>query len=81
LICGDEVAGTLTLTPAEDGCYLDGLAGRKLISPDGVITEAGVVVGRARREGPARVMIRHADGSWWVYCAPMMGLLECDDVP
>jgi hypothetical protein len=54
--------------PAADGCYLSGLPGRNLLSPDGTITADGAVVGSATGSG-ARVHVAHPDGTQWLYCA------------
>jgi len=51
-----------------DGCYLSGLPGRNLLSPDGTITADGAVVGIATGSG-ARVMVAHPDGSQWLFRA------------
>ena len=67
LICGGEVNGQIDLMPAADGCYLSGLPGRKLLAPNGTITEGGVVVGKAVSQG-AGVDIRHPDGGFWLAC-------------
>lgn len=68
-ICGDNAGGTrVDLTPAADGCYLSGLPGRNLLSPDGTITADGEVVGMATGTG-ARVNVVRTDGSDWLFCA------------
>jgi len=61
------------LTAEEDGCYLAGLPGHKLLAPDGTITENGVAVARAQKFGP-QVGIYYPDGSQWLYCG---GDLPC----
>lgn len=66
-ICGGDVT-RIDLTPEADGCYLSGLPGRNLLSPDGTITADGEVVGIAVGSG-ARVMVHHPDGSLWLFCA------------
>ena len=65
--CGGEVT-RIDLMPAADGCYLSGLPGRNLLSPDGTITADGAVVGSATGSG-ARVHVAHPDGTRWLYCA------------
>ena len=66
-ICGGDVT-RIDLMPAADGCYLSGLPGRNLLSPDGTITADGAVVGSATGSG-ARVHVAHPDGTQWLYCA------------
>jgi hypothetical protein len=66
-ICGGDVA-RIDLTREVDGCYLSGLPGRNLLSPDGTIIADGVVVGKATGSG-ARVHVAHPDGTQWLYCA------------
>jgi hypothetical protein len=56
------------LKPEVDGCYLSGLPGRNLLSPDGTIIADGVVVGKATGSG-ARVHVAYPDGTQWLYCA------------
>jgi len=69
-ICG---ANTMfSLTPEADGCYLSGLPGRKLIAPDGTITEGGSLVGSARDAG-VRVSVLYPDGTQWLFCARSEG--------
>ena len=69
-ICG---ANTIfSLTPEADGCYLSGLAGRKLIAPDGTISEGGALVGMARDAG-VRVSLLYPDGTQWLFCARSEG--------
>ena len=63
----------VTLVSEDDGCYLSGLPGHKLLSADGTITENGVNVGRAQRFGP-QVGLYYPDGSQWLYCG---GALPC----
>lgn len=65
--CGGDVT-RVDLTPEADGCYLSGLPGRNLLSPDGTITADGAVVGIAKGTG-ARVTVAHPDGSQWLFCA------------
>ena len=75
-VCGgyaDASETDITLTPEEDGCYLSGLSGHKLLGPDGTITEDGVEIGRAQKFGP-QVGFYHPDGSSWFYCG---GNLPC----
>jgi len=67
VICGGEVNGQIDLMPAADGCYLSGLPGRKLLAPDGTITEGGAVVGKAASHG-AGVDVTHLDGGYWLTC-------------
>jgi len=66
-ICGGDVS-RIDLTPEADGCYLSGLPGRNLLSPDGTITADGAVVGIATDYG-ARVHIVYPDGTLWLVCA------------
>src|SRR3954470_22221937 len=61
-------ATRIDLTPEVDGCYLSGLPGRNLLSPDGTITADGAVVGTAMGSG-ARVYVSYPDGTQWLYCA------------
>jgi hypothetical protein len=63
----------ITLVAEDDGCYLSGLPGHKLLAPDGTITENGVNVARAQRFGP-QVGLYYPDGSQWLYCG---GALPC----
>jgi hypothetical protein len=63
----------VTLVSEDDGCYLSGLPGHKLLGPDGTITENGVKVARAQRFGP-QVALYYPDGSQWLYCG---GALLC----
>jgi len=63
----------VTLVSEDDGCYLAGLPGHKLLAPDGTITENGVNVARAQRFGP-QVGLYYPDGSQWLYCG---GALPC----
>ena len=76
-VCGG-VQGTpytyVTLVSEDDGCYLSGLGGHKLLATDGTITENGVQVGSALKLGP-QVALSHADGSDWLYCG---GNLPCN---
>ena len=72
-ICGGDVT-RIDLTPEPDGCYLSGLPGRKLIGPDGTITEAAAIVGKAAGTG-ARVTVSYPDGSQWLFCAGGGGCL------
>lgn len=65
--CGADV-GRIDLQPEPDGCYLSGLPGRNLISPDGTITADGAVVGTAVGSG-ARVHVSYPDGTQWLFCA------------
>lgn len=65
--CGGDVT-LIDLTPEEDGCYLSGLPGRNLLSPDGTITADGAVVGKATGSG-ARVHVACPDGTQWLFCA------------
>ena len=67
LICGGEVNGQIDLMPADDGCYLSGLPGRRLLAADGTITEGGAVVGKAISRG-AGVDISYPDGGSWLVC-------------
>jgi hypothetical protein len=66
-ICGGDVT-RIDLRPEVDGCYLSGLPGRNLLSPDGTIIAEGAVVGKATGSG-ARVHVAHPDGTQWLYCA------------
>jgi hypothetical protein len=66
-ICSGDVT-RIDLTPAADGCYLSGLPGRNLLSPDGRITADGIVVGMATGTG-ARVSVVRPDGTPWLFCA------------
>jgi hypothetical protein len=66
-ICGGDVT-RIDLTPEADGCYLSGLRGRNLLSPDGTIIADGVVVGKATGSG-ARVQVVYPDGTQWLFCA------------
>jgi hypothetical protein len=74
--CGGA-AGTpytyVMLVAEDDGCYLSGLPGHKLLAADGTITENGVSVARAQRFGP-QVGLYYPDGSQWLYCG---GVLPC----
>jgi hypothetical protein len=45
-----------------------GLPGRKLLAPDGTVTEDGVVIGHADGSG-ARVTVTDANGAQWLFCA------------
>ena len=65
-ICGGAVE-RIDLTPDADGCFLSGLPGRNLLSPDGTITANGVVVGSADGTG-ASVHVAYPDGSQWLFC-------------
>jgi len=65
--CGGDVT-RIDLKPEADGCYLSGLPGRNLLSPDGTITAGGGVVGMATGSG-ARVQVAHPDGTQWLFCA------------
>ena len=65
--CGGY-ATPIDLTPEADGCYLSGLPGRNLLSPDGTITADGAVVGKATGSG-ARVHVAYPDGTQWLFCA------------
>ena len=69
-ICGANTL--LILTPEADGCYLSGLPGRKLIAPDGTITEGRAPVGMARDAG-VRVSVLYPDGTQWLFCARSEG--------
>jgi len=69
-ICGATT--TFNLTPEADGCYLSGLPGRKLIAPDGTITEGGSLVGTAKDAG-VRVSVYYPDGTQWLFCARSEG--------
>jgi hypothetical protein len=64
--CGGDVTH-IDLEPEADGCYLSGLPGRNLLSPDGTITADGTVVGMAVGSG-ARVHVSHPDGTQWLFC-------------
>ena len=64
--CGGDVT-RVDLTPEMDGCYLSGLPGRNLLSPDGTISSGGTVVGKATGSG-ARVHVTYPDGSLWLFC-------------
>jgi hypothetical protein len=66
-VCGNEYP-RIDLVPEADGCYLSGLPGRNLLSPDGTVTSGGEVVGEATGTG-ARVSVTRPDGSRWLYCA------------
>jgi hypothetical protein len=66
-ICGGDVQ-RIALVPEADGCTLMGLPGRKLLSPDGTVTEDGVVIGHADGSG-ARVTVTDANGAQWLFCA------------
>jgi len=66
-ICGGDVT-RIDLKPEADGCYLSGLPGRNLLSPDGTIIADGEVVGKATGTG-ARVTVTYPDGTQWLYCA------------
>lgn len=64
-ICGAN--NQILLTREEDGCYLAGLPGHKLLAPDGTVTEGGEVVGKATKFGP-QVGLYYPDGTQWTYC-------------
>jgi hypothetical protein len=70
---GDAGYTDVILTVEDDGCYLSGLPGHKLLAPDGTITEAGSPVARAQKFGP-QVGLYYPDGSQWLYCG---GNLPC----
>ena len=70
-ICGGDVT-RIDLTPEADGCYLSGLPGRNLLSPDGTVMADGVVVGTATGTG-ARVNVVRPDGTLWLVCAAAGG--------
>jgi len=70
-ICGGSPdAGPLDimLTREDDGCYLAGLSGHKLLGSDGTVTEGGAVIAKAIRFGP-QVGLYYPDGTQWRYCA------------
>jgi len=71
---GDAGYTDVILTVEDDGCYLSGLPGHKLLAPDGTITEAGSPVARAQKFGP-QVGLYYPDGSQWLYCG---GNLPCN---
>jgi hypothetical protein len=75
-VCGTDLP-RVDLEPEADGCYLSGLPGRNLLSPDGTITADGVVVGHAVGTG-ARVHVSYPDGTQWLVCAGGGG---CRTVP
>jgi hypothetical protein len=64
--CGGDVT-RIDLEPEADGCYLSGLPGRNLLSPDGTITADGAVVGIATSSG-TRVHVAYPDGTQWLFC-------------
>ena len=66
-ICGGS-ATRIDLKQEADGCYLMGLPGRKLLAPDGSITEDGAVIGHADGTG-ARVTVLDTNGAQWLFCA------------
>jgi hypothetical protein len=69
-ICGgaaDAGQVDIMLTLEEDGCYLSGLSGHKLLGSDGTITEGGAAIGKVMRFGP-QVGLYYPDGSQWLYC-------------
>lgn len=70
-ICGEDVP-RIDLVPEADGCFLSGLPGRNLLSPDGTITADGTIVGVAVGSG-ARVHVSHPDGTQWLFCAGASG--------
>jgi len=75
-VCGgyaDAAETDVVLTPEADGCYLAGLSGHALLSPDGTVTENGVPIGRAQKFGP-QVGFYYPDGGAWFYCG---GNLPC----
>ena len=75
-ICGgyaDAAETDVVLTPEDDGCYLAGLSGHVLLSPDGTVTENGVPIARAQKFGP-QVGFYWPDGGQWFYCG---GNLPC----
>jgi hypothetical protein len=70
-ICGGDVT-RIDLKPEVDGCYLSGLLGRNLLSPDGTIVAEGAVVGKAAEYG-TRVRVFYPDGTEWLFCVRVPG--------
>ena len=66
-ICGGDVE-RIDLKPEVDGCYLSGLPGRNLLTPDCTIIADGVVVGEATVYGVSVVHVLYSDGGEWLYC-------------